>query len=109
MGLEQSEKLIKATNFPWLLTNMTLKDGTRPAGTQEYEIVEHEGWRIGVIGIAEYDWIATLTCLDFEDIDYYEFCETAETYGKMLSQLKLFGLYLERQKLIKKILLFFVF
>ncbi|KAJ7702385.1 Metallo-dependent phosphatase-like protein [Mycena rosella] len=54
-------KLISATTFPWLLSNIEDTETSRvPANLQEYQILERGGLRIGVIGLVEKEWIGTV-------------------------------------------------
>lgn len=55
LGEEQSTKLNLASNYPWLLSNVTYVDGTQIAATTPYKIIERFGWKIGIISIAEED------------------------------------------------------
>lgn len=48
--------------------------------------MNHEGWKIGFIGIAEKDWIVTLSEFDPEDIEFMDANIVGEEYGKMLSR-----------------------
>lgn len=65
---------------------MKLIDGSVIADCLDYYIMDHEGWKIGFIGIAEKDWIVTLSEFDPEDIEYQDANVVGEEYGKMLSK-----------------------
>ncbi|KAJ7286039.1 Metallo-dependent phosphatase-like protein [Mycena rebaudengoi] len=55
-------KLIQATTFPWLLSNIVDKTTSQvPAHLRDFEIFERAGLRIGVIGLVEKEWIATVS------------------------------------------------
>ncbi|OAX32330.1 Metallo-dependent phosphatase [Rhizopogon vinicolor AM-OR11-026] len=54
-------KLTKDSAFPWLLSNIIDENtGRVPVPLQELQVVERRGVRIGLIGLAEKQWIATL-------------------------------------------------
>ncbi|KAH7107747.1 Metallo-dependent phosphatase [Auriculariales sp. MPI-PUGE-AT-0066] len=60
-GFPHLRKLIQDCNFPWLLSNVVDTDtGRVPEGFQEFTILDRGGIRVGVIGLIEEDWIATL-------------------------------------------------
>jgi 5'-nucleotidase len=54
-------KLAKACNFPWLLGNISYIVGDKLLGDGEpYLVKEHNGLRIGIMGVAGADWIGVL-------------------------------------------------
>lgn len=60
-GYPHLSKLIQDTRFPWLLSNIIDKDtGRVPAHLQQFQMVERVGLRVGIIGLVEEDWIATV-------------------------------------------------
>jgi 5'-nucleotidase len=48
--------------------------------------VRRKGWRIGLIGLAEYGWMASLNSIDVDEIIFEDFVDCAERLGKMLSK-----------------------
>ena len=84
-GEEQALRLTQMSKFPWLLSNVHLVDGSHIAGSLDYTIIEHAGHKIGVIGLAEFDWIATLSHFDVEDLHFEDATQTADRLGKFLS------------------------
>ncbi|KAG9095183.1 hypothetical protein FS749_010910 [Ceratobasidium sp. UAMH 11750] len=55
-------KLINDCTFPWLLSNIIDTDtGTVPDKLTRYQVFERGGVRVGVIGLVEEEWIATVT------------------------------------------------
>lgn len=55
-GLPQLQKLLRRTNFPWLLSNvLNNKTHAPPEGVQKHLVVENKsnGLRIGLIGLVE--------------------------------------------------------
>ncbi|KAF8184960.1 Metallo-dependent phosphatase-like protein [Mycena galopus ATCC 62051] len=54
-------QLIKATSFPWLLSNIVDTNTSQvPEGLSEFQILERAGLRIGIIGLVEKEWIDTV-------------------------------------------------
>lgn len=71
-------------NFPWLLSNVTKVSGDRLVNTKEYEILEVDGWRIGVMGLAEYGWLCHLNCVDLEEIIYEDYVDCGNKIAKIM-------------------------
>ncbi|WWC64228.1 uncharacterized protein I303_106837 [Kwoniella dejecticola CBS 10117] len=60
-GYPHLTKLIESTTFPWLLSNIIdERTGTVPETLKKYWVTERRGVKIGVIGLVEQDWIATI-------------------------------------------------
>ncbi|KAJ7184198.1 Metallo-dependent phosphatase-like protein [Mycena filopes] len=54
-------KLIEATTFPWLLSNIVDTTTSQvPKSLFEFQIIERAGLRIGIIGLVEKEWIGTV-------------------------------------------------
>jgi 5'-nucleotidase len=68
------------------LSNVTLVDGSPLAATKPYTIIERFGWKIGVISIAEEDWIGTLGCIDPDDIQFTNIIESTNEWSAYLRQ-----------------------
>ena len=86
LGEEQAINLNSQCNFPWLLSNVKLVDGEQVAKTKPYHIEEKSGYKIGFLGIAEFEWIATLSTFDVEDLEYEDFVECSNRMGKELRE-----------------------
>ncbi|EJD53251.1 Metallo-dependent phosphatase [Auricularia subglabra TFB-10046 SS5] len=75
-------KLIKDCNFPWLLSNVIDMDtGNVPEPFLEFIVLERGGVRVGIVGLIEEDWIATINSwpANFK-------WHSMEDVGKQLSQ-----------------------
>ncbi|KAJ7470346.1 Metallo-dependent phosphatase-like protein [Mycena latifolia] len=60
-GYPHLVKLIISTKFPWLLSNIVDTSTSRvPANLHEFQVLERAGLRIGIIGLVEKEWIATV-------------------------------------------------
>ncbi|KAK8843476.1 hypothetical protein IAR55_007135 [Kwoniella newhampshirensis] len=60
-GYPHLTKLLESTTFPWLLSNIIDENtGRQPEPLRRYWITERCGVKIGVIGLVESDWIATI-------------------------------------------------
>ena len=54
-------------------------------GTKDYHILDHKGYKIGIIGLAEKEWIDTLPCFEPKDLIYTPFVKVAKDLTKFLS------------------------
>jgi hypothetical protein len=53
--------LMKSCTFPWLLSNIIdEKTSLNPEGVHKFIVKERCGVKIGIIGLVEQDWIATI-------------------------------------------------
>ncbi|WWD20985.1 hypothetical protein CI109_105465 [Kwoniella shandongensis] len=60
-GYPHLTKLLESTTFPWLLSNIIDENtGRQPEPLRRYWITERCGIKIGIIGLVEKDWIATI-------------------------------------------------
>ncbi|TEB36008.1 flagellar associated protein [Coprinellus micaceus] len=83
-GYPHLTTLIGDTRFPWLLSNIIDENtGRVPEGLKEYFVVERAGVRIGVIGLVEADWIATVASWPAE-FKYRSMADTAKDLSKVL-------------------------
>ncbi|KAK9788853.1 hypothetical protein WJX73_008626 [Symbiochloris irregularis] len=73
-GVQNLETLVKQCSFPWLLSNIFDKASGRPLGdVQTSHMLQWQGVTVGIIGLAELDWIATLAAVKPEEVDYRDF------------------------------------
>ena len=77
-GVDVLERRIAETGFPWLLSNVVLRDsGEQLPGTQRHVVLHHGGWTVGVMGIAEEAWLQTLGAVDVDDLRFVGFEDVA--------------------------------
>ena len=75
-GVDHLEKMVADSNFPWMLSNVTdAKTGARMANGLESLIITHEGVKIGLMGLIEEEWLATLATISREDVTYVDYVE----------------------------------
>ncbi|KAL6766462.1 FAP215 [Auxenochlorella protothecoides x Auxenochlorella symbiontica] len=64
-GMEVLRRHVAACSFPWLLSNvLDPRTGRPPAGLLESHLLTWRGVRVGLLGIVEREWLATLACVD---------------------------------------------
>lgn len=88
-GIDLAHKLIKQTNCPWILTNLLVKDrAMRPIlDLMPYHIIEHQGFKIGVLGFAEEGWLELLVLeIDTKNLLYVDYNESLQKYSKLLRE-----------------------
>ncbi|KAG8885507.1 hypothetical protein FRB97_000832 [Tulasnella sp. 331] len=60
-GYPHLTKLMEACKFPWILSNIIdTETGGPPQGLERFKVFERSGLRIGMVGLVEPDWIATV-------------------------------------------------
>lgn len=59
-------------------------DGSAIANSKDYEIIEHNGIKIGVIGLAEYDWIVTLAHYEVDELSFTDPAKLGDELSIML-------------------------
>lgn len=87
-GVPHLEGLIARTSFPWLLSNVRMRDTGLPmarAGVTRI-VTSASGVRVGLMGLAEREWIDTLTCVSPDEIEYDDFCEAGERLAAELRE-----------------------
>ncbi len=87
-GLDQLNHLISESNFKWLLSNVTSRsDGQRLVNRCDtLRLVEYEGVKVGIIGLAEEEWAATLNDIKAEDIIVKDFLEVGNALSLQLRE-----------------------
>lgn len=86
-GVDHFIKLKNQTNFPWLLTNVFDSKTNKPFGdTIDHVILEHEGIKIGIIGLAELEWLDSVTCIEDDDFIYECYYKSANKWCKQLRE-----------------------
>lgn len=84
-GLENLISVTDKTNFPWLMSNVLDVDTNRPlAEGKTYHIINKNGIKLGIVGLVEEEWLATLATLDIDDLTYLDFVSEGKKLAKML-------------------------
>jgi len=77
-GLEHTVAAMAASNFPFVLSNVEdLALGEQLAGARRTLVIEHAGVRIGLIGLIEEEWLATLASIDRSQLRYTDYVAVA--------------------------------
>ena len=86
-GLDICEDLTRCCDFPWLLSNVKyIPTGRNLAEGETTVIIERGGRRVGIMGLVEYDWMATLATIDECDVDFEPFIACARRLSKFLRE-----------------------
>ena len=86
-GLENLISVTEKTKFPWLISNVLDIETSRPlAEGKIFHILEKYGKKLGIIGLVEEDWLATLSTIDNEDVTYLDFVAEGRKLAKYLKE-----------------------
>eukprot|EP00892_Ulva_mutabilis_P009954 jgi/Ulvmu1/7330/UM035_0119.1 len=86
-GLSRFAQLSAECTFPWLMANLLDKRTSDVfPGCKRYHIIDHQGVRIGLIGLVEYEWLATMPLLEVDDVLYLDFVEEGRRLSHMLRE-----------------------
>jgi 5'-nucleotidase/UDP-sugar diphosphatase len=87
-GFDAVQNFSDESEFPWLMANVVQSDSGDPIpGTEPYTVVERDGVRVGVVGIAD-GAIDGKTAVDFEEEGYEieDHVSTSAEYAQMLKE-----------------------
>mmetsp|Transcript_12246 Transcript_12246/g.22156 ORF Transcript_12246/g.22156 Transcript_12246/m.22156 type:complete len:559 (+) Transcript_12246:50-1726(+) len=77
-GVEAFTELISETQCPWILSNVRWKDSGKVLDdVLEYVVFEWGSFKIGLMGLAESEWISTLASIEPEELEYEDFVDCA--------------------------------
>lgn len=75
-GLEALAKLVEKCNFPWLMSNVIDNETGRPLGNGKIShIINHNNFRVGLMGLVEKEWLDTLPTIDPNEVTYIDYVE----------------------------------
>ncbi|XP_034152385.1 trifunctional nucleotide phosphoesterase protein YfkN-like [Esox lucius] len=78
-GVDHLEEQTKTMTFPWLLSNVYDRFTSETLGHGVVStVLEWNGLKIGVMGLAEEEWLDSLGTVDKKDLDYIDYVETAD-------------------------------
>ena len=79
------ENLTPACNFPWLISNAWDRESGEPLGQCHRSVViERNGWRVGVIGLIEYEWLETLSTVPVKQVRWVDYVVVARELAQHL-------------------------
>ncbi|PAA63961.1 hypothetical protein BOX15_Mlig003231g1, partial [Macrostomum lignano] len=88
-GIDNLVQCCAETGFPWLLSNIIDAETGEPlADAREFVCIQHafSGLKVGIIGLVELEWVDTLSSIDADDIEFFDFCELGEELAKQLKE-----------------------
>jgi len=75
-GLEVLQKWIERCNFPWLMSNVIDNETGRPLGNGKItHIICHNGFRIGLMGLVEKEWLDTIPTIDPNEVTFIDYVQ----------------------------------
>lgn len=92
-GLEVLLKHIKNSNFPWLISNVFDSDTKKPLGNvNDRHVIDIDGIRVGIMGLVEEEWMATLSTINYDDIIYESYVDIGKKLADELRNQEVFFL-----------------
>lgn len=87
-GFESAASLFSQTNFPWVLSNVLNAKNNAPVATSHLFTILNVSNRLklGIIGLAEKEWIDTLAFIPDHGLLYLDFISEGDRLGKMLKE-----------------------
>ena len=86
-GVPRAEELCAQCAFPWLMSNAWLKATGEPLGGGERTVLlDHNGIKVGLMGLIEKEWLGTLSTIDESEIEWRDDVEVARELSAELRQ-----------------------
>ncbi|XP_063043095.1 5'-nucleotidase-like [Engraulis encrasicolus] len=86
-GVDTLEELTQQTSFPWFLSNVYDKFTSQTLGHGVQSLVlEHNGFRLGLMGLVEEEWLDTLGTIDKANVDFVDYVAAADQISKELRE-----------------------
>ncbi|THD28102.1 Snake venom 5'-nucleotidase [Fasciola hepatica] len=84
-GLDILCECLEQCSFPWLNSNVYDRNTQGLlANTEAFKVINHDNLTIGIIGLLEKEWVATLSCIDSSDVYVADICEVGRSLAKKL-------------------------
>ncbi|XP_050733996.1 5'-nucleotidase-like isoform X2 [Eriocheir sinensis] len=75
-GLERLVDVAERTTFPWLMSNVEDNETGKPlAGGILTHTVNWHGWKLGLIGLVEQEWLATLATINADEVTFTDYVD----------------------------------
>lgn len=75
-GLEVLQKWVDMCQFPWLMSNVIDNETGRPLGNGKIShIMNHNGFRVGLMGLVEKEWLDTIATIDPNEVTFIDYIE----------------------------------
>jgi len=86
-GVENMVTLNKQCKFPWLMANVLDKKTGEPLGEAGKSVmIKWQGRKVGIVGLVEEEWIATLGTINPEDVTYLDFVTEGRRLARELKE-----------------------
>ncbi|XP_069183301.1 mannosylglucosyl-3-phosphoglycerate phosphatase isoform X2 [Procambarus clarkii] len=84
-GLERLIDVAGRTNFPWLMSNVDDNETGFPlADGILTHIMDWHGWKIGLVGLVEKEWLETLATINAEQVTFTDYVDKGRELATML-------------------------
>ena len=65
--------------FPWLMSNCWVRETNLPLGDGSRTVMlDHAGVKVGLIGLCEREWLASLSTIDEEELRWEDFVDVGK-------------------------------
>lgn len=86
-GADVLAEHVKNCSFPWMLANCVDKStGALLGNGLRKKVIENKGRRIGLMGLIEKEWLATLSTVDLAHVEYTDFVTVAREVEQELRE-----------------------
>ncbi|KAG7160320.1 Trifunctional nucleotide phosphoesterase protein YfkN-like [Homarus americanus] len=84
-GLDRLVDVAGRTNFPWLMSNVDDNETGQPlADGILTHIMDWHGWKIGIVGLVEKEWLETLATINAEQVTFTDYVDKGRELATML-------------------------
>ncbi|CAL4062120.1 unnamed protein product, partial [Meganyctiphanes norvegica] len=84
-GLERLMNVVERTDFPWLMSNVDDNETERPLAEGAItHIINWQGWKIGLIGLVEEEWLATLATINPDEVTFHDYVDKGRELATQL-------------------------
>jgi len=86
-SLSNFESLAPACNFPWVVSNAIDRETGEPlGGCHRTVVLDHHGWRVGVVGLIEYEWLETLSTVPVSQVAWTDYVTVGRELARKLRE-----------------------
>lgn len=78
---------MEQTRFDWLISNVVDIETNKPLGNgKQFHVIERNGVRLGLLGLVEEEWLATLSTISKDDVVFTDYVVEGRRLARLLRQ-----------------------
>ncbi|XP_045127274.1 5'-nucleotidase-like isoform X3 [Portunus trituberculatus] len=86
-GLERLVDVAERTHFPWLMSNVEDNETGQPlAGGILTHTMNWHGWKIGLVGLVEKEWLETLATINADEVTFTDYVDRGRELASSLKK-----------------------